>query len=54
MKLTEKQVKDALKKDFRKLYVKEFTVTWKNERVIREIEIDIMPLENLMKLLKGR
>lgn len=51
-KLTEKQIKEALKKDFRKLYVKEFTMTWQFERIVRDTEIDIMSLSNLMKLVE--
>ncbi len=51
MKVTEKQIREALKKDFRELYVKEFTTTWELERIIRSIEIDIMPLKNLIKLI---
>ena len=49
--LTEKQIREALKQDFRELYVKEYSTTWEVERMVRGIEIDIMPLKNLMKLL---
>lgn len=48
-KLREKIV-EALKKDFRNLYVKDFTYTWETERLIRELEIDVMSLENLQAL----
>ena len=48
--LTEKQIRETLKKDFRELYVKEYSTTWEIERMVRETEIDIMPLKNLMKL----
>ena len=49
--MTEKQIKEALKKDFNELYVEEFSTAWELERLVREIEIDIMPLKNLMKLV---
>ena len=49
--MTEKQIKEALKKDFNELYVKEFSTAWDLERVVRGIEIDIMPFKNLMKLV---
>jgi len=52
MKPTQEQIKDALKKDFRELYVKEFSTMWKMERTVREIEIGIMSLNNLMKLIR--
>ena len=51
MKVTEEQIKDALKKDFNELYVKEFSTAWEIERLLRGIEIKIMPLKNLMKLV---
>jgi hypothetical protein len=40
----------ALKKDFDKLYVKEFTTNWEAERFIRGVEIGIMGLDNLEAL----
>lgn len=49
--LTQEQIRDALKKDFNELYVKEYSTTWEAERMIRGIEIDIMSLKNLMKLV---
>lgn len=51
MKVTEKQIKEALKEDFNELYVKEFSTAWELERIVRGIEIDIMPFKNLMKLV---
>jgi len=51
MKVTEKQIKDALKKDFNELYVKEYSTAWEIERMVRGIEIDLMPFKNLMKLV---
>ena len=44
-------LREALKKDFRKLYVPKYTTTWKFERLSREIEIGIMSLENTQALL---
>ena len=46
----EQELKEALKKDFRKLYVKEFSTMWEMERMVREIEIDIMKLDNVLAL----
>lgn len=37
---------DALDRDFRKLYVKEFTTTWNEERMHRRLELEVMSLEN--------
>ena len=45
------EIREALKKDFRKLYVKEFTTNWETVRLIREVEIDVMSLDNLYALL---
>lgn len=43
----EQELREALKKDFHKLYVKQFTADFKVKRLVRDIEIDIMPLDNL-------
>lgn len=40
-------IKSALKQDFNALYVKEFTEDWKEQRLLREIEIDLMELPGL-------
>jgi len=45
-----KKIKEALKKDFRTLYQKEFTTDWEAQRIVREIEIDVMGIDNLEKL----
>jgi len=45
------EIREALKRDFRKLYVKEFTTNWETLRLIREVEIDVMSLDNLYALL---
>ncbi len=47
------QVRKALIKDFEKLYVPEFSATWEMERMVRRIEINLMELENVMKLFEG-
>ncbi len=44
-------MREALKKDFHKLYVKAFTTTWKAERFVRDVEIDVMSLDNLLALI---
>jgi hypothetical protein len=51
MKVTEKQIKGALKKDFNELYVKEYSTAWEVERMVRGIEIDLMSFKNLMGLV---
>jgi len=50
-KSAEITLREALKKDFRKLYVKEYTTTWEAERIVRELEIDIMSLDNTLASL---
>lgn len=46
------ELREALKKDYRVLYVKQFTTDWEAQRLIRELEIDIMSLENLQSLIQ--
>jgi len=48
------QLKEALKKDFRKLYVREFTTNWEIQRLLREIEIDVMDLDNTLSLFSDK
>lgn len=45
------RIREGLKKDFNKLYVKEFTTTWEIERACREIELDIMSLDNTIQTI---
>lgn len=52
MNINLEELKDALKQDFRALYVKEYSTTWETERLIRGIEIDLMPLANTMSLIQ--
>jgi len=49
----EVQLREALKKDFRKLYVEGYTTTWESERMVREIEIDNMSLSNTLVLFNS-
>ena len=49
----EERLRNALKADFSKLYVQEFTTAWELERLSRGIEIDIMSLRNTLALLSG-
>jgi hypothetical protein len=40
----DERIKAALKADFNKLYVKEFTTDWKTQRLVRGLEIDVMAM----------
>jgi len=57
LKLAEKQeewkggIQEALEKDFEKLYVKEYTTGWKEQRYLRNIEIGIMGFDNLERFI---
>jgi hypothetical protein len=48
--MTEKEIKGAMLKDFKALYVKEFTTDWESQRFLRELEIKVMGVDNLLKL----
>ena len=52
--MTEKQIKTALKKDFKNLYVPQYSTHYLTRRTIVNIEIDIMPIENLKKLFNKK
>ena len=43
----QREEREALKKDFNNLYQKEYTTDFKEKRLIRNTEIDIMSLDNL-------
>jgi len=45
--LSDEKLREALMRDFRKLYVKEFTTDWEAQRLVREVELSVMSLENL-------
>ena len=46
------KLREALKKDFRKLYVRQYTADWETKRLVRELEIDIMALEHTAALFE--
>jgi hypothetical protein len=43
-------IKEVLKKDFNNLYQERFTMDWRDQRLVRGLEIDVMSLDNLEKL----
>ena len=49
--LRDKKLKQALIKDFKNLYQKEYTSAWRESRMIRSIEIELMSLKNTEKLI---
>lgn len=51
-KLEIEEIRQALKKDWRDLYVAEYTTDYIAQRVIREIEIDIMQFSALTHLIE--
>ena len=46
MEKKETKLVEALRKDYKQLYVKEYTTRWREERFIRNIELGIMSLKN--------
>jgi hypothetical protein len=46
MEKKETKLVEALRKDYKQLYVKEYTTRWREERFIRTIELGIMSLKN--------
>ena len=53
MTVTEERLRKALQEDFEALYVNEYATDYETKRVIRNIEISIMRLENTMRLLNS-
>ena len=49
--ISDKKIKEALKKDFEELYQENYASNYKSLRIIRKVEIDIMDLENLKKIM---
>ena len=49
----EEQIKEAVRKDFHKLYVKQFTTGWKEQRFLRDIEIGVMSFDSLTNLIQA-
>lgn len=47
----EKRLKRALLKDFKELLKPEFTTAWKTERIMIEMYLGVMSLENTMKAI---
>lgn len=47
------KLKKALIKDFEELHVKEFSTTWKLERMVRNVEINMMSFDNLRRLISA-
>ncbi|HQJ73774.1 MAG TPA: hypothetical protein PLW74_02710 [Candidatus Dojkabacteria bacterium] len=47
------KLREALKKDFKELYVKEYTTGWKEQRFLRNTELNIMSLENTKKYINS-
>lgn len=45
------KLRESLKKDFHNLYQREFTTDWREQRVVRDIEIEIMNLNNVLQLI---
>ena len=43
----EDKIKKALIKDFKNLFVMEFSTNWRAERIKAELEIEVMSLDNL-------
>ena len=51
MEKKETELVKALRKDFKELYVKEYTTGWREQRFIRNIELGIMSLKNTEKYI---
>jgi hypothetical protein len=47
-------LKEALIKDFKQLLQKEFTTDWKIQRMVRELEIGVMSLDNTEALINQK
>jgi len=47
------KLSEALKKDYASLYTSGYTTTWKQERILRNTEIDIMDFPNTLALFKA-
>ena len=49
--MSKEDLRKALIADFNTLLVKEFTVDWQSQRVMRRLEIEVMELDNLDKII---
>lgn len=47
----EDKLRQALLKDFKELLVKEFTLDWESKRLLIELYLSVMRLDNTMKLI---
>lgn len=47
-------IKKAINKDFKELYVKEFTTDWKAQRLVRSLEVGVHTFSNIEKLIQAR
>src|ERR1700744_5486240 len=47
-------LKEALKKDYRALLVKQFSTNWEIERLVRQIELDVMQLPSLQAAIERK
>jgi hypothetical protein len=45
------ELRKSLKEDYKALLVKEFTADWKMQRLLRDLEIDVMDFDNLQDLI---
>lgn len=48
--LTREELRQAVRKDFHELLVKEFTADWKIQRLLHDLELDVMDFDNTMQL----
>jgi hypothetical protein len=48
--LTREELRQAIRKDFHELLVKEFTADWKIQRLLHDLELDVMDFGNTMQL----
>ncbi|MCZ4544942.1 hypothetical protein BS618_07610 [Rhodococcus erythropolis] len=48
--LTREELRQAIRKDFHELLVKEFTADWKIQRLLHDLELDVMDFDNTMQL----
>lgn len=51
MEKKETKLVEALRKDYKELYVKEYTTGWREQRLLRNIELGIMSLRNTEKYI---
>uniref|UniRef100_A0A6M3LSQ6 Uncharacterized protein n=1 Tax=viral metagenome TaxID=1070528 RepID=A0A6M3LSQ6_9ZZZZ len=47
------KIREGLRKDYKKLYVQEYTTSWQFERIVRETELGIMDLTNTINQVEA-